>query len=48
MTIRLRAKQFNFTIVQMYAPTSSYDDEETEKFYEQLQSVLDAVPKQDK
>ena len=47
MTIRLRATPFNITIVQVYAPTSSYDDDEMEEFYEQLQAVVDTVPKQD-
>ncbi len=27
-TFRLRATPFNFTIIQAYAPTSDYDDEE--------------------
>ena len=37
ITIRLRAVPFNITIVQAYVPTSYYDDNETEKFYDQLQ-----------
>ena len=31
ITIRLRAVPFNITIVQAYAPTSDYDDNEIEK-----------------
>ena len=30
ITIRLRAVSFNITIVQAYAPTSDYDDNEIE------------------
>ena len=36
ITIRLRATPFNITVVQAYAPTTDYDDEKIEGFYEQL------------
>ena len=36
ITIRLRAVPFNITIVHAYAPTSDYDDNKIEKFYDQL------------
>ena len=39
--IRLRAVRFNITVVQAYAPTSDYDDNEVEEFYAQLQNVID-------
>ena len=45
ITIRLRATPFNITVVQAYAPTADYDDEKIEHFYEQLQEVLDQIPK---
>ena len=41
ITMRLRAVPFNITIVQAYAPTSDYDDNEIEEFYDQLQNVID-------
>ena len=47
ITIRLRAMPFNITIIQAYAPTSDYDDDNVEDFYEQLQEVLDQTPKKD-
>ena len=47
ITIRLRAIPFNIKIVQAYAPTSDYDDYETEDFYDQLQNVIDHTPKED-
>ena len=47
ITIRLRAVPFNITIVQAYAPTSDYDDNKIEKFYDQLQNVIDQTPKKD-
>ena len=45
ITIRLRAVPFNITIAQAYAPTSDYDDNEIEEFYDQLQNVIDQTPK---
>ena len=47
MTVRLRASPFNITIIQVYATTSSYDDSEADKFYRELQSIVDQIPKQD-
>ena len=48
ITIGLRAVSFNITIVQAYTPTSDYDDNEIEKFYDQLEIVIDQTPKNDK
>ena len=48
ITICLRAVPFNITIVQAYTPTSDYDDNEIEKFYDQLEIVIDQTPKNDK
>ena len=47
ITIRLKATPFNINIIQAYAPTSDYSDEDIEDFYEQLQEVLDQTPKKD-
>ena len=47
ITIRLREVLFNITIVQAYAPTSDYDDNKIEEFYDQLQVVIDQTPKKD-
>ena len=33
--------------MQAYAPTTDYDDEKIEDFYEQLQELLDQIPKKD-
>ena len=46
-TIRLRAKPFNITIIQAYAPTSAYSNQDVEVFYEELQKVLNKTPKKD-
>ena len=47
MTVRLRASQFNTTIIQVYAPISSYDDSDVNEFYRELQPLVDQTPKQD-
>ena len=47
MTVRLRASPFNITIIQVYAPISSYDDSDVDEFYRELQSLVDQTPKQD-
>ena len=47
ITIRLRASPFNITIIQAYAPTSDYDDDTVENFYDHLQEILDQSPKED-
>ena len=44
ITIRLRASPFNITIIQAYAPTSNYSDDDVEYLYEELQMVLDKTP----
>ena len=38
--IRLRAVPFNITIVQAYAPTSDYDDNKIEEFYDSYRMSL--------
>ena len=47
ITIRLKATPFNVTILQAYAPTTSYDDDYIEDFYSQVQEVIDSTPKKD-
>ena len=47
MTLRLRPNPFNITAVQVYAPTSAYDDEHVENFYQKLQDVTDKVDNKD-
>ncbi|XP_033110790.1 craniofacial development protein 2-like [Anneissia japonica] len=45
--IRMRATPFNITIIQAYAPTSDYNNEMVDDFYNQLQEVIDQIPKKD-
>ena len=44
ITIRLRAVPFNITVVQAYVPTSDYDNNKIEEFYDQLQSHIAIKP----
>ena len=45
--IRLKAKPFNISIIQAYAPTTDHSEDEIEGFYDQLQEVIDKVHKKD-
>ena len=47
MTVQLRASPLNITIIQVYAPRSSYDDSDVDEFYRELQPLVDQTPKQD-
>ena len=47
ITIRLKASPFNITIIQAHAPTTDYDDDYIEDFYDQLQEVIDQAQKKD-
>ena len=47
ISIRLRAAPFNITVIQAYAPTTDYDDDQVEEFYTQLQKIVDGVDKKD-
>ena len=40
-----KATPFNVTVIQVYAPTSNA--EEAEQFYEDLQYLLELIPKKD-
>ena len=45
ISIRFQGKPFNITVIQAYAPTSN--TEEAERFYEDLQDLLELTPKKD-
>ena len=47
IAVRLKAKPKPMTIIQVYAPTSSHDEETIDRFYDQLQETLDKVSKGD-
>ena len=43
----LQGKPFNITVIQVYAPTSNVEEAEVERFYEDLQDLLELTPKKD-
>ena len=47
ISVRLQGKSFNITVIQVYAPTSNAEVTEVERFYEDLQHLLELTPKQD-
>ena len=40
-------KPFNITVIQTYAPTFNAEEAEVERFYEDLQDLLELIPKKD-
>ena len=45
--VRLQGKTFIITVIQVYAPTSSTEETEVERFYEDLQDLLELTPPKD-
>ena len=45
ISVRLQDKPFNITVIQVYAPTSNAEETEAERFYEDLQDLLELTPK---
>jgi len=44
ISIRFQGKPFNITVIQAYAPTSSAEETEVERFYKDLQDLLELTP----
>ena len=47
ISVHLQGKPFNITVIQVYAPTSNTEEAEVERFYEDLQDLLELTPKED-
>ena len=47
ISLRIRAQPLNLTVIQVYAPTSDYQDEEVESFYDELEECIKEAPKKD-
>ena len=45
ISVRLQGKPFNITVIQVYAPTSDAEEAKVERFYEDLQYLLELTPK---
>ena len=47
ISVPFQGKPFNITVIQAYAPTSNAEEAEVERFYEDLQDLLELTPKKD-
>ena len=47
ISVHFQGKPFNITVIQDYAPTSDAKEPEVERFYEDLQDLLELTPKRD-
>ena len=47
ISVCFQGKPFNITVIQVYASTSNAEEAEVERFYEDLQDLLELTPKTD-
>ena len=47
ISVHFQSKPFNITVIQVYAPTSSAEEAEVKHFSEDLQDLLELIPKKD-
>ena len=47
ISVHFQGKQFNITVIQSYALTSNAEEAAIERFYEDLQDLLELTPKKD-
>ena len=45
--VRFQGKPFNIMVIQVYAPISNAKEAEVERFYEDLQDLLELTPPKD-
>ena len=44
ISVRFQGKPFNIKVIQVYAPTSNAEEAEVERFFEDLQDLLELTP----
>ena len=44
ISVRFQGKPFNITVIQVYALTSNAEEAEVERFYEDIQDLLELTP----
>ena len=44
IAVHFQGKPFNITVIQVYAPNSNAEEAEVERFYEDLQDLLELKP----
>ena len=47
IAVRCQGKPFNITVTQVYAPMTNAEEAEVERFYEDLQDLLELTAKKD-
>ena len=47
ISVRFQGKPFNITVIQVYDPTSNAEEAEVERFYEDLQDLLELTSPKD-
>ena len=47
ISVHFQDKPFNITVIQIHAPTSNAEEAEVERFYEDLQDLLELTPPKD-
>ena len=47
ISVRFQGKPFNITVIQVYAPNNNAEEAEVERFYEDLQDLLELTPEKD-
>ena len=47
ISVRFQGKPFNITVIQVCVPTSNAEEAEVERFYEDLQDLVELTPKKD-
>ena len=46
-SLHFQGKPFNITVIQAYAPITNAEESEVERFYEDLQDLVELTPKTD-
>ena len=46
-SVHFQGKPFNIMVIQVYAPASNAEEAEVERFYEDLQDLLELTPQKD-
>ena len=46
-SVRFQGKPFNITVIQVYAPTSNAEETKVERFYKDLQDLVELTPPKD-
>ena len=47
ISVCFQGKPFNITVIQVYAPISNAEEAEVEQFFEDLQDLLELIPKKE-